>query len=123
MIDVENDSHENLRSSDMPSFTDSSLSTQGSTSPQSNGSSTSPSGSTSPSSTGEPVTTPDSESKQLKKKARTNYTNEQVQTLLKIFHENPYPDSEMMEKIALDLGVPENKIKVSFPWVHYFIIP
>ncbi|KAH3695045.1 hypothetical protein DPMN_082493 [Dreissena polymorpha] len=47
-----------------------------------------------------------------KKKARINYTNEQIQTLLKLFHENPYPESEMMENIAKDFGVPENKIKV-----------
>ncbi|XP_045207028.2 pituitary homeobox 1-like [Mercenaria mercenaria] len=51
---------------------------------------------------------------QPKKKARTNYTNEQVQTLLKIFHENPYPDSEMMEDIAKDLSINEKQVKIWF---------
>lgn len=49
---------------------------------------------------------------QPRKKGRTNYTNEQIQTLLKIFHETPYPDSEMMENIGKDLGIPEKKVKV-----------
>lgn len=113
-MDVENVSHEHLRSSDIPNTTDMSISTQGSTSPQSTGASSSPSGSTnsSPGSTAEPVTSPEITEDQPKKKARTNYTNEQVQSLLKIFHENPYPDSEMMENIGKDLGIAENKIKV-----------
>ena len=105
----------------MPSSTDTSLSTHESTSPKSTGSPSSsnqskcsPFGSekSSPSSDGEPVSSPDSESKQTKKLKRTSYTNEQLQTLLKIFHENPYPDYEMMETISLDLRVPESKIKV-----------
>ncbi|XP_052778733.1 pituitary homeobox x-like [Mya arenaria] len=49
-----------------------------------------------------------------KKLVRTSYTNEQIQTLLKIFHENPYPDSEHMEDIAKEFGVPDNKIKIWF---------
>ncbi|XP_053377973.1 homeobox protein orthopedia-like [Mercenaria mercenaria] len=115
-VDVENDSHEQLRTSDLPNTTDMSISTQGSTSPQSVGSRSSPSGSTnsSPGSNADPVTSPENNEEQPKKKARTNYTNEQVQKLLKIFHENPYPDSEMMETIGKDLGVPENKIKIWF---------
>ncbi|KAH3695043.1 hypothetical protein DPMN_082491 [Dreissena polymorpha] len=46
-----------------------------------------------------------------KKKSQITYTNEQIQTLLKLFHGNPYPESEMMENVAKDFGVPENKIK------------
>ncbi|KAH3695041.1 hypothetical protein DPMN_082489 [Dreissena polymorpha] len=61
----------------------------------------------------QPVTSPETSSEQInKKKARINYTNVQIQTLLKLFHENPYPESEMMENVAKDFGVPENKIKV-----------
>ena len=120
VVDVGNDSHEHMRTSDAPNITDSSISTQGSTSPQSSASSgtSSPTGSSgsSPVSAGETVTSPENTEEQTtKKKPRTNYTNEQVQTLLKIFHENPYPDSEMMENIGKDMGVPENKIKVGFP--------
>ena len=111
----------------MPSSTDTSLSTQDSTSPKSTGSPSSstqsicsPSGSekSSHSSAGEPVSSPDSESKREKKLKRTSYTNAQLQSLLKIFHENPYPDSEMMETISLDLGVPENKIKVWYIYIY-----
>ncbi|XP_045165821.2 paired mesoderm homeobox protein 2-like [Mercenaria mercenaria] len=51
---------------------------------------------------------------QPKKKARTNYTNEQIQALLKIFHETPYPDSEMMETIGKDLGISEKQVKIWF---------
>lgn len=118
IVDVGNDSHDHLRTGDVPNITDSSISTQGSASPQSSAASStsSPDGSTrsSPGSAGEPATSPEnSEEQTTKKKPRTNYTNEQVQTLLKIFHENPYPDSEMMENISKDMGIPENKIKVS----------
>jgi hypothetical protein len=114
VVDVENDSQDQFRTGDLPNTTDMSISTQGSSSPQSVGSRSSPSGSTnsSPGSTADPITSPENNEEQPKKKARTNYTNEQVQTLLKIFHENPYPDSEHMETIGKDLGIPENKIKV-----------
>ena len=43
---------------------------------------------------------------------RTNYTPDQVRTLEKMFHENPYPDSETMEMVGHKMGVAENKIKV-----------
>ncbi|XP_060578650.1 homeobox protein DLL-1-like [Ruditapes philippinarum] len=116
VVDVENDSQDQFRTNDLPNTTDMSISTQGSSSPQSVGSRSSPSGSTnsSPGSTADPITSPENNEEQPKKKARTNYTNEQVQTLLKIFHENPYPDSEHMETIGKDLGIPENKIKIWF---------
>ncbi|KAH3694286.1 hypothetical protein DPMN_081726 [Dreissena polymorpha] len=48
------------------------------------------------------------------KGARTKYTKEQLKTLMKIFHENPYPDSEMMENIANDFGVKDTNIKIWF---------
>jgi hypothetical protein len=35
-----------------------------------------------------------------------------VQALEKIFHENPYPEPETMEKLASDLEIAEAKIKV-----------
>lgn len=121
-IDVENDSQDHLKS-DSSNITDMSISTQGSTSPQSVGAGSSPSGSTksSPGSNTDAVTSPENSEEQPKKKARTNYTNEQVQALLKIFHENPYPDSEMMENIGKDLGIPENKIKVTY-FLHSILI-
>lgn len=120
LADVADESQEHLRTSDVPNITDSSISTQGSSSPQSSASSSStssPTGSarSSPGSGGEQGASPENgDGQTTKKKPRTNYTNEQVQTLLKIFHENPYPDSEMMENIGKDMGVPENKIKVNF---------
>ncbi|XP_061179104.1 homeobox protein Hox-A3-like [Saccostrea echinata] len=70
--------------------------------------------STSPSSssTGSPSTvSPDEVSR---KKARTNYTPQQVQTLEKVFHENPYPDAEKMEELSKELEIPESKLKVWF---------
>ncbi|WAQ96602.1 ISX-like protein [Mya arenaria] len=54
------------------------------------------------------------EDKKKKKLVRTCYTNEQIQTLLKMFHDNPYPDSEEMEDIPQTFGVPDNKIKIWF---------
>ncbi|WAQ96599.1 ARX-like protein, partial [Mya arenaria] len=54
------------------------------------------------------------EDRKKKKLVRTCYTNEQIQTLLKMFHDNPYPDSEQMEDIAQKFGVPDNKIKIWF---------
>ncbi|XP_060554238.1 uncharacterized protein LOC132715266 [Ruditapes philippinarum] len=42
-----------------------------------------------------------------KKTARTNFTNEQVKALMKIFYETPYPESEMMENIGKDLNITE----------------
>ena len=47
-----------------------------------------------------------------KKISRTNYNPEQVQALDKEFRDNPYPDSEKMERISKEIGVPEGKIKV-----------
>ncbi|XP_052258046.1 pituitary homeobox x-like [Dreissena polymorpha] len=52
--------------------------------------------------------------KKSKKPARTNYTKEQLQSLVKFFHENPYPDSEMMENIAKDFGIKDTNIKIWF---------
>ena len=51
-----------------------------------------------------------------KKKSRTNYNPEQVQALEKEFHDNPYPDSDKMESISKEIGVPECKIKVRLNW-------
>ncbi|KAL4226549.1 Homeodomain [Mactra antiquata] len=114
ILDVGHESPEHLRTGDVPNLTDSSISTVGSSSPQSTGTSSSPS-STGSSPNPDGATSPDTSAEQpTKKKARTNYTNDQVQALLKIFHENPYPDSEMMENIGKDLGIPENKIKIWF---------
>lgn len=48
----------------------------------------------------------------VKKKVRTNYSPQQVQALERVFHENPYPEPETMEKLAGDLDIPETKIKV-----------
>ncbi|KAH3694337.1 hypothetical protein DPMN_081777 [Dreissena polymorpha] len=52
--------------------------------------------------------------KKSNKSARTNYTKEQLKSLMKIFHDNPYPDSEMMENIAKDFGVKDTNIKIWF---------
>ncbi|XP_033745557.1 homeobox protein prophet of Pit-1-like [Pecten maximus] len=49
-----------------------------------------------------------------KTKKRTNYSPSQVQALEKVFHENPYPDSERMEEMSRELGIAETKIKVWF---------
>ena len=54
----------------------------------------------------------DNTKKLSKKSSRTNFTKEQVQALLKIFHETPYPDSEMMESIGKDLNIKEKQVKV-----------
>jgi len=55
----------------------------------------------------------DADQKKKKRKlVRTCYTNEQIQKLMRIFHDNPYPDSEQMEDIAREFGVADNKIKV-----------
>jgi hypothetical protein len=55
-----------------------------------------------------------------KKNARTNFTNEQVKALLKIFYETPYPDSEMMENIGKDLNITEKQVKVRNNNKHLF---
>ncbi|KAH3694331.1 homeobox protein engrailed-1a-like [Dreissena polymorpha] len=52
--------------------------------------------------------------KKSNKSARTNYTKEQLKSLMKIFHDNTYPDSEMMENIAKDFGVKDTNIKIWF---------
>ncbi|KAK3587428.1 hypothetical protein CHS0354_007914 [Potamilus streckersoni] len=124
-IDVVNDSKEHLCMSDIPNTTDSSISTQASSSPrsaESKGQWTSPSGSTSSgtspqclSSPSEALTSPTiSEVSQAQKKSRTNYSPDQVQALEKVFHENPYPDSDKMEQLSNELSIPEGKIKVWF---------
>ncbi|KAK3587426.1 hypothetical protein CHS0354_007913 [Potamilus streckersoni] len=56
----------------------------------------------------------DSEVSQAQKKSRTNYSPDQVQALEKVFHENPYPDSDKMEQLSNELSIPEGKIKVWF---------
>ncbi|XP_062589215.1 homeobox protein invected-like [Saccostrea cucullata] len=70
--------------------------------------STSPSGS----STESPSTVSPDEI--CRKKARTNYTPQQVHTLEKVFHENPYPDAEKMEELSKELEISESKLKVWF---------
>ncbi|KAH3775678.1 pituitary homeobox 3-like [Dreissena polymorpha] len=63
----------------------------------------------------EAITNPESTPDQKKKKmTRTNYTKKQLKMLMKIFHENPYPDSKVMENIAKDFGVKETNIKIWF---------
>jgi len=80
---------------------------------QSSASDSSPSsgsqGSLSPSSNS--AATPDSVDN-TRKKSRTNYSPDQVQALEKVFHENPYPDPEVMEKLSKDLNIAEGRIKV-----------
>ncbi|XP_052777398.1 pituitary homeobox 2-like [Mya arenaria] len=119
-------------------LTDSSMPSQDSASPQSSASASSPSGSsfTSPGSGVGVVSSPETEftsqetqstspetdsispqttrDNKKKKLVRTCYTNEQIQILMKMFHENPYPDSEQMEEMAKEFGVPDNKIKIWF---------
>ncbi|WAQ96394.1 PITX3-like protein [Mya arenaria] len=119
-------------------MTDSSMTTQGSASPQSSASTSSPSGIslTSPGSGVDAASSPETEftsheiqstspetdsvspetiqETKRKKLVRTCYTNEQIQILMKMFHENPYPDSEQMEDMAKEFGVPDNKIKIWF---------
>ena len=47
-----------------------------------------------------------------KKSARTNFTWDQVNALIKIFQETPYPDAEMIENIGKDLNIKERQVKV-----------
>ncbi|CAC5397193.1 unnamed protein product [Mytilus coruscus] len=48
------------------------------------------------------------------KKNRTTYTQSQVQILERSFYENPYPDSNKIETIAIDLKVAEPNVKIWF---------
>ena len=113
LIDVEHENHDMMRSCDAPNNTDSSISTRGSASPQSTDGKPSPTSSaSSPGSGCGSVTSPEPEGAPVKKKARTNYKPDQVKALERQFHENPYPDADMMEQLSLDLGIPENKLKV-----------
>ena len=48
-----------------------------------------------------------------KKKSRTNYTPAQVRSLERVFLENPYPESLMMEELSKTLNIPEQKLKVT----------
>ncbi|KAL3851657.1 hypothetical protein ACJMK2_015386 [Sinanodonta woodiana] len=124
-IDVANESREHLRLSDLPNNTDSSISTQASASPRSTESrsqETSPTESTSSGTSPQFVSSPSealisptaSDVGQAKKKSRTNYSPDQVQALEKLFHENPYPESEKVEKLSKELSIPEGKLKVWF---------
>ncbi|XP_041349580.1 homeobox protein vex1-like [Gigantopelta aegis] len=54
---------------------------------------------------------PDKQTTAAVKKRRTNYTARQVQALEKVFQENPYPDSEVMEALSHDINIPEKKLK------------
>ena len=103
-IDVVND----LKSSDSCRDTDSSMSTNNTSSLESPSTVSSNSSSPASNSTNSPQSTDSS----IKKKVRTNYSPSQVQALEKIFHENPYPEPETMEKLASDLEIAEAKIKV-----------
>ncbi|XP_069141697.1 intestine-specific homeobox-like [Argopecten irradians] len=105
---LENDSLGASGSTDV-SCKDISMSTQSSLSEQS------PSAGSLTTSSPEPpaVVTPES-TQSAKTKKRTNYSPSQVQALEKVFHENPYPDSERMEEMSRDLGIAESKIKVWF---------
>ena len=90
------------------------MSTRGSASPPSTDGKPSPSStaSSSPGSGCGSVTSPEQDGPSVKKKARTNYRPDQVKALERQFHENPYPDAEMMETLSQNLEIPENKIKV-----------
>ena len=91
------------------------MSTLESISPSSSRSTASPSDSAGASPRSEETSNLDDDTGQKKEKrklVRTCYTNEQIQKLMRIFHENPYPDSEQMEDIAREFGVADNKIKV-----------
>ncbi|XP_060064659.1 homeobox protein Hox-B4a-like [Ylistrum balloti] len=107
---LENDSLGTSRSTDIScKETDMSMSTQSSLSDQS------PSAGSLTTSSPELSTAVTPESAQTSKiKKRTNYSPSQVQALEKVFHENPYPDSERMEEMSRDLGIAETKIKVWF---------
>ena len=112
-IDVGNDSSDLILTCDGPSLTDSSMSTRGSTSPPSTDGKPSPTSSiSSPGSGCGSVNSPEQEGPPVRKKARTNYTPGQVKALERQFHENPYPDAEMMETLSQNLQIPENKLKV-----------
>ncbi|KAH3694342.1 pituitary homeobox 1-like [Dreissena polymorpha] len=107
-----------------PSATDCSMTSLNSLSPatvNTESVTSTPSSSSSVSVSSSPHTDAESESsgdkesdKKSKKPARTNYTKEQLKSLMTIFHENPYPDSEMMENIAKDFGVKDTNIKIWF---------
>ena len=112
-IDVGNDSSDLILTCDGPSLTDSSMSTRGSTSPPSTDGKPSPTSSiSSPGSGCGSINSPEQEGPPVRKKARTNYTPGQVKALERQFHENPYPDAEMMETLSQNLQIPENKLKV-----------
>ena len=46
------------------------------------------------------------------KKSRTIYKAQQVYVLEKIFRDNQYPESDVIEKVARDLCITETKVKV-----------
>ncbi|KAL5014888.1 hypothetical protein ScPMuIL_009158 [Solemya velum] len=48
------------------------------------------------------------------KKGRANYSPFQINALEKMFFENTYPDSDAIENLSEDIGVPKNKVKVWF---------
>lgn len=48
-----------------------------------------------------------------KKKARASYRPDQIKVLERQFQDNPYPDAERIETLSADLGIPENKLRVS----------
>ena len=109
--------------SDLPNNTDLSLST--SVSPNGSSSSSVPSPPEPQTESPKSETSSDTSSKPspdqssdggsvVKKKVRTNYSPGPIQTLERIFNENPYPDPDTLEDISKDLGVAVNKIKVIF---------
>ncbi|KAL5014887.1 hypothetical protein ScPMuIL_009157 [Solemya velum] len=48
------------------------------------------------------------------KKVRDNYSPRQINAFEKMFFENTYPDSDAIENLSEDIGVPKNKVKVWF---------
>ncbi|KAL5015204.1 hypothetical protein ScPMuIL_009474 [Solemya velum] len=48
------------------------------------------------------------------KNTRTKYTPQQLNTLEKVFVENPYPDTDEVERLAGEIGVTEGKIRIWF---------
>ncbi|KAL5015420.1 hypothetical protein ScPMuIL_009690 [Solemya velum] len=49
-----------------------------------------------------------------RKNTRTKYTPQQLNTLEKLFMDNPYPDTDEVERLAGEIGVTEGKIRIWF---------
>ena len=49
----------------------------------------------------------------IKKKTRTSYSMKQIRALERIFLDTPYPDTEKIETISVELDISEQKLRVS----------